>query len=94
MAGASDAEKTGASQVASELGVSAPKQIVEGSEGGVFWDDLGGKAAYNTEPRAEVSFGVQVLNPWIQEKYPMLCNCGTFFHPPALNQKVKAVQTL
>ena len=55
VSGASDAEKTGAGQVAAELGVPSPKTIVEGRESGPFWDDLGGKAAYANEPRSEVS---------------------------------------
>jgi len=59
--GASDAEKTGAGQVSAELGVPSPKTIVEGSESGPFWDDLGGKAAYNTEPRPEVCFILSIL---------------------------------
>ena len=67
MTGASEAEKTGASQVSAELGVPSPKTIMEGSESGPFWDDLGGKAAYNTEPRPEVrailiSYYVQLLH--------------------------------
>ena len=52
--GASDAEKEGAKQVATELGADSPKTIVEGKEGGPFWDDLGGKATYSTDPRPEV----------------------------------------
>uniref|UniRef100_A0A8C5R8C5 Gelsolin n=1 Tax=Leptobrachium leishanense TaxID=445787 RepID=A0A8C5R8C5_9ANUR len=48
--GASDAEKRGAQELLSILGVSA-SQIAEGGEPDDFWESLGGKASYRTSSR-------------------------------------------